>query len=667
MSLNVISANRLRDGAAVWLAAGGEWVERIEGAGLFADADLSRARALAGRAEAAQLVVAVEDSPARIEDGVVVAETTREHIKSRGPTVRGDLGKQAPPRPVPAAAPSLPDRPSPHAGTYRYDEVDRQFLKDRAERFRRQVARRLTGELSEDEFKTFRLMNGLYLQLHGYMLRVAIPYGLLSARQLRQLAYVARVYDKGYGHFTTRQNLQFNWPQLVDVPDILEVLADADLHAIQTSGNCIRNVTTDQYAGAARDEVVDPRVFAEIFRQWSTDHPEFTFLPRKFKIGITGSPNDRAAVRVHDIGVLAKRDATGAVGFEVYAGGGLGRIPLVATKVRDWVPVPDILRYFEAILRVYNQLGRRDNIHKARIKILVQDVKPDAFIAMIEDEFRAMPEAQYRLEPEVIQAIAARFPKAPFAELPAVSARLERARLEDAAFDHWVATNTHPHRQPGYVSAVLSLKPVGGIPGDCSADQMDAAADLAERYSFGEIRVAHEQNLVLPHVRQDELYELWTALRPLGLGTANIGLISDIIACPGLDYCSLATARSIPIAQKISERFADPERQRDIGELKINISGCINACGHHHVGHIGILGLNKAGQEYYQVTLGGAADEQAAIGTILGAGFSADQVVDAIERIVETYRVRRLDGERFIDTCRRIGVIPFKEAVYAAA
>ncbi|GGB49859.1 sulfite reductase [Tistrella bauzanensis] len=668
MSLSVISANRLTDGVAVWLNEAGDWVERVDGAAVFDDAALDAARRQAAEGEKRQIVVAVAEAPVRLDDQTRTPLTRREHIRTLGPSVRSDLGKQSgdrPEPPVPPVSAAPHPRRRANAGIYNYDIEDRDFLKDRAAVFRRQVERRIAGELTEEEFKIFRLMNGLYLQLHGYMLRVAVPYGVLSSDQMRQLAYVARVYDKGYGHFTTRQNIQFNWPKLVDTPDILEVLADADIHAIQTSGNCIRNVTTDQFAGAADDEVVDPRVYAEILRQWSTDHPEFTFLPRKFKIAITGSPNDRAAVRLHDIGVLARRNEAGEVGFEIHAGGGLGRTPIVATKVRDWLAVPDFLRYMEAILRVYNALGRRDNLYKARIKILVRETRPERFIAMVEEEFAAMDPDAYRLEPEVVEAIARRFVAPDFQSLPAVSDRFEAARAGDAGFAAWVRTNTHPHKQPGYVSAVLSLKPVGGIPGDATDAQMDLVADLADRYSFGEVRVAHEQNLVLPHVRLDDLYALWQSLAGSGLETANIGLVSDIIACPGMDYCALATARSIPVAQRIAERFADMDRQHDIGKVTLNISGCINACGHHHIGNIGILGLDRAGVEAYQITLGGAADDHAAVGTIIGPSVSYEDVVDAVETILNVYVARRDPGEAFVDTYRRLGIAPFKEALYA--
>jgi sulfite reductase (NADPH) hemoprotein beta-component len=554
----------------------------------------------------------------------------------------------------------------PHARTYRYDAVDRDFLQARIAEFRDQVRRRLSGELTEDEFKPLRLMNGLYLQLHAYMLRVAIPYGVIDARQMRQLAHIARRWDRGFGHFTTRQNIQFNWTKLEDAPDMLAALAEVDMHAIQTSGNCVRNVTTDEFAGAAADELVDPRVYAEILRQWSTLHPEFAYLPRKFKIAITGAPHDRVAAKVHDIGVIAKRDDAGRVGFEVWVGGGLGRTPIIGTKLFDFVPESDFLATVEAVLRVYNALGQRENIYKARIKILVRDLG-DEFRRLVEEELAAMPQGRYRLEPEVVRAIAAHFAPPPFATLDDEPAALRRARDADTTFATWLAQCTHPHRQPGYASVVVSLKPIGGIPGDASAEQMEAVAALAERFSFGEIRVSHVQNLVLPHVRQEDLPELFRALREHGLATPNIGLISDIIACPGMDYCALATARSIPVAQRISERFASLDAQLGIGTLHVNISGCINACGHHHVGHIGLLGVDKRGEEVYQITLGGSATNDATIGELIGPAFSYDTVVDAVETIVRTYVAQRHPGELFKDTYRRVGPAPFKEALYAAA
>jgi len=551
---------------------------------------------------------------------------------------------------------------------YRYDEFDHALVRERVAEFSDQVARRASGALTEDEFKPLRLMNGLYLQLHAYMLRCAVPYGILSSHQMRQFAHVARTYDRGYGHFTTRQNIQFNWIKLIDAPDVLASLAEADLHAIQTSGNCIRNVTTDEYAGAAADESVDPRVYAEILRQWSTLHPEFSFLPRKFKIAITGAAVDRAAIQMHDIGLAVKRNAEGQIGFEVWVGGGLGRVPVLAFKICDWLPEDDFLAYMEAVLRVYNALGGRENIHKARIKILVRDVGHERFTEMVEREFGFIPKQKYRIDPAVVDAIRAHFAPPPFDVLPHAEATLARQVAENAGFAAWVRQNTHPHKQPGYISAVISLKPIGGVPGDATAEQMDAVADLADRYSFDELRVSHIQNLVLPHVRQDELFDVWQALVPLDLATPNIGTISDIIACPGLDYCSLANARASPVAQDLSSRFADLERQYNIGQLFLNISGCINACGHHHVGHIGLLGVDKKGEEFYQITLGGSATNDAAIGEIIGAAVPYDKVVDSVETLIQTYlAVRRDADEKFIDTYRRVGMAPFKDALYAAA
>ncbi|HEY0838416.1 MAG TPA: nitrite/sulfite reductase [Azospirillum sp.] len=557
--------------------------------------------------------------------------------------------------------------PKRHAGVYRYDEVDRQFLNERVAEYRGQVARRLSGALSEDEFKPLRLMNGLYLQLHAYMLRIAIPYGALATHQLRGLARIGRRWDKGYGHFTTRQNLQFNWISLEDTPEIMAELAAIDMHAIQTSGNCIRNVTTDQFAGAAPDEVVDPRVYAEILRQWSTIHPEFTYLPRKFKIAITGSANDRAAIRVHDVGLLAKKNAAGEIGFAVYAGGGLGRTPYLGAKVRDWVGETDLIAYLEAILRVYNQFGRRDNMYKARIKILVHQGGLQRFIDNVEAEFARIRGPKYRLDPAIVETIERNFAPPPFEELLAHSEGFDRATREDAAFAVWVRNNVRDHRAPGYASVTISLKPIGGVTGDVTSDQMDLVADLADRYSFGEVRVSHEQNLILAHVRRDDLYDLWRALDAAGLGTPNAGLITDLITCPGLDYCSLANARSIPIGQEIQKRFADQARQHDIGDLKIKMSGCINACGHHHLGAIGILGVDKKGEEFYQITLGGNAELDGAIGDIVGAALPPDEAVDAVEAVVDLYLERRQPGERFLDTLERIGMGPFKEKLYGAA
>jgi sulfite reductase (NADPH) hemoprotein beta-component len=551
---------------------------------------------------------------------------------------------------------------------YRYDEFDAGFVADRVAQFRDQVGRRLAGDLAEEQFRPLRLMNGVYLQLHAYMLRIAVPYGTLSSRQLRKLAHIARRYDRGYGHFTTRQNIQFNWPALTDCPDILSELASVEMHAIQTSGNCIRNVTADHFAGAAADEIEDPRPYAEILRQWSSLHPEYSFLPRKFKIAVTGAAKDRAAIQVHDIGYQIVRNADGEVGFAVYVGGGQGRTPLVAHKIRDFLPKADLLSYTDAILRVYNLEGRRDNKFKARIKILVHEKGVEAIRAAVEADFAsrrgdvlALPEA----ESERIRAYFA-LPDLP--ERPARSAPTEARKLRDDDFARFVGFNVTPHKVPGHGIVSISLKPIGGIPGDATADQMEAVADLAESYSHDELRVTHEQNLVLPHVALDDLPLIYDRLAAHGLATANIGLVSDIISCPGLDYCSLATARSIPVAQRISERFGDPDRAKDIGELKIKISGCINACGHHHVGHIGILGLEKKGVESYQISLGGTADETCAVGEIAGPGFSSDEIVDAVERVVDTYlKVRTRKDEDFLTTYRRVGAAPFKEALYERA
>ena len=548
---------------------------------------------------------------------------------------------------------------------YRYDEFDQRLVDQRVEQFRGQVARRLSGELSEDEFKPLRLMNGLYLQLHAYMLRVAVPYGTLSSRQLHQLAHIARRYDRGFGHFTTRQNIQFNWPKLEDTPDILAELAKVEMHAIQTSGNCIRNTTADQYAGVAADEIEDPRVPAEIIRQWSTLHPEFSFLPRKFKVAVTGAEHDRAAIRVHDIGLVIRRDNNGNIGFEVVVGGGLGRTPVIGKTIREFLPKRYLLSYLEAILRIYNQLGRRDNKYKARIKILVNETGTEEFTALVEAEWRRIRDGAFDLPAEEVARIAAYFAPPDYESLSADPADYQAQLAADPAFADWVGTNVASHKVPGYAIVNISLKPIGGIPGDATADQMDAVADLAALYGAREIRVTHEQNLVLPYVRRQDLLLLWQELRRHGLATANLGLISDIIACPGLDYCALANTRSIPVAQAISERFADLKRQHDIGELRLKISGCINACGHHHVGNIGILGVDRRGQEYYQITLGGTPDENASIGTIIGPAFAGDRIVDAVETIVDTYLGERAQGESFIQTYRRVGKAPFKESLYA--
>ncbi|NIJ42465.1 sulfite reductase (NADPH) hemoprotein beta-component [Parvibaculum indicum] len=550
---------------------------------------------------------------------------------------------------------------------YRYDEFDHSLVKERVEQFRGQVARRLDGDITEDEFKPIRLMNGLYLQLHAYMLRVAVPYGTLSSKQLRKLADIARKYDRGYGHFTTRQNLQYNWPALKDVPAILDELASVEMHCIQTSGNCIRNVTSDQYAGAAKDEVEDPRIISEVIRQWSTFHPEFSFLPRKFKIAVSGTEADRAAIKVHDIGIQIVTNDKGEVGYQVYVGGGLGRTPMIGKKIGDFVPKADLLAYLEAVMRVYNMNGRRDNLYKSRIKILVHEIGAEEMQRQVEEEFAEIRKTgALNLPQDEIDRIKAYFADPAFEDLSDDAAELDAAIAADKGFAHWVKNNTAAHKKPGYAIVNISLKPIGGTPGDCSADQMDAVAALAEKYSFDELRVTHEQNLTLAHVRKADLKAVYDALKAADLATANVNLITDQIACPGLDYCNLANARSIPIAQEISNRFADIERQHDIGELKINTSGCINACGHHHVGHIGILGVDKKGVEYYQVTLGGSADENTAIGDILGPAFTEQEIPDAIEKIVKIYLDTRQDGERFIDTYRRVGIQPFKENVYEA-
>jgi len=550
---------------------------------------------------------------------------------------------------------------------YRYDEFDQAFVEQRVEQFTGQIERRLSGALSEEEFKPLRLMNGVYLQLHAYMLRVAIPYGTLSSEQMRRLGDIARRYDKGYGHFTTRQNIQFNWPRLEDMPAILGDLAEVQMHAVQTSGNCIRNVTADHFAGAAADEIEDPRITSEIVRQWSSLHPEFSFLPRKFKIAVSGSAEDRAAVRVHDIGLELRRNDAGDVGYRVIVGGGQGRTPMIGATTRDFLPKRHLLSYLEAIMRVYNLFGRRDNKYKARIKILVHDLGAERFAELVEAEWQHTRHSATDIPVEEAERIAAYFAPPDLEMLATVDAGFSDHRASDPAFAAWVRTNVAAHRAPGYAIVTISLKPEGGIPGDATAEQMDAVADLAEAFSLGEIRVSHEQNLVLAHVRQSDLYELWRVLDIHGLATPNAGLISDIIACPGLDFCALANARSIPIAQSISRRFADLRRQHEIGPLKVKISGCVNACGHHHVGHIGVLGVDKKGEEFYQITLGGSADQTAALGTIVGPAFPGERVADAVETIVDTYLGMRQPDETFLESYRRVGIEPFKEALYAAA
>ena len=542
---------------------------------------------------------------------------------------------------------------------YRYDQYDQAMVDTRVAEFRDQTRRRIEGHLTEDQFKPLRLMNGLYLQLHAYMLRVAIPYGTLSSAQMRMLGDIADKYDRGYGHFTTRQNIQYNWIKLDEAPDILADLASVEMHAIQTSGNCIRNISSDQYAGAAADEIVDPRPYAELLRQWSSFHPEFLALPRKFKIAVIASDTDRAAMRLHDIGIQIVRKAAGEIGAAFYAGGGMGRTPMIAPLVRDFVPLDQMVTYSEACLRVYNRYGRRDNKYKARIKILVHELGAAEYIRQVEAEFAHLLGQGIEPPAAELARIETFFADPPFE--PGAPDRLDRS---DPDFALWVDRNCHPHKQPGYIIATISLKPVGGIPGDASADQIRLMADLARDHSFDELRVTHAQNIVLPHVRKGDLYGLWQQLDAAGLSTPNLDQIGDIIACPGLDYCSLANARSIPLAQKISQRFADQARSDDIGELKLKISGCINACGHHHAGHIGILGVDKRGLENYQLSLGGCEGADTSLGKITGPGFDEDGIVDAVEKATNVYLAKRAEGERFLDTYRRIGMEPFKEAIY---
>ncbi|TRO11409.1 nitrite/sulfite reductase [Ectopseudomonas mendocina] len=549
---------------------------------------------------------------------------------------------------------------------YQYDDYDRALVRERVAQFRDQVQRRLADELSEEEFLPLRLQNGLYLQKHAYMLRVAIPYGTLSAKQMRALAHIAREYDRGYGHFTTRQNIQFNWVELERVPDILDWLAEHDMHAIQTSGNCVRNITTEAFAGVAADEYLDPRPLAEILRQWSTVNPEFLFLPRKFKIALCAAEQDRAAIQVHDIGLQLYRDEAGELRLRVLVGGGLGRTPIIAQTLREGLHWQDCLSYVEAILRVYNRHGRRDNKYKARIKILVKALGIEAFAAEVEREWQPIKDGPARLTEDEYQRVAASFHKPAYTAQDGLELDFGTQLTRDHAFARWVSRNVMAHQVAGYVSVVLSTKPgISAPPGDVTAEQMEALADWSERYSFGEIRVAHEQNLVLPDVRKADLYALWREAEAAGLGTANAGLLTDIIACPGGDFCALANAKSIPIAQAIQQRFDDLDYLHDLGELSLNISGCMNACGHHHIGNIGILGVDKNGSEWYQLTLGGSQGQQAALGKVIGPSFAAEQVPEVIESIVHTYVYHREEGEGFLDTFRRIGLDPFKERVYS--
>jgi sulfite reductase (NADPH) hemoprotein beta-component len=549
---------------------------------------------------------------------------------------------------------------------YVYDAFDRTLVTERVAEFRDQVARRLSGELTEEEFKPLRLMNGVYLQLHAYMLRTAIPYGTLSSEQLRMLAHVARKYDRGYGHFTTRQNIQYHWIKLAELPDAMADLASVGMHGMQTSGNCVRNITTDQWAGVAPDEIEDPRLWAELIRQHVTLHPEFSFMPRKFKIALGSSSHDRAALRTHDLALRLHRNDSGELGFEVMVGGGLGRTPFLAQTIKPFLAKRDVLSYVEAILRTYNQFGRRDNIYKARIKILVHELGPEAFAKEVDAEWQGIKDGALALDAAMIGEIAARFRYPVYERLDDSPPELGAAR-RDRGFDAWMSNSVANHKVLGYAIVTLSLKPEGGTPGDATAAQMDAIADLADRYSFGEIRVGHEQNLTLPHVAQRDLPALWRELDAIGVATPNVNFISDIISCPGLDYCSLANARSIPIAQEITRRFRNLDLQRDLGRLHVNISGCINACGHHHVGHIGILGVEKNGEEFYQITLGGKADENATLGVLIGPAVPYAQVADVVEDIAAAYlELRQRPEELFIDTVKRTGVEPFRERVYAA-
>jgi len=546
---------------------------------------------------------------------------------------------------------------------YLYDQYDHLIVRERIAQFRDQVARRLSGELEESEFLPLRLQNGLYMQRHAYMLRVAVPYGLMSSAQMRMFAHIARKYDRGYGHFTTRQNIQYNWIELEHTPDILADLASVEMHAIQTSGNCIRNITSDEYAGVAADEIVDPRPFAEILRQWSTFHPEFIALPRKFKVAINGALEDRAAIAVHDIGLSVVTNDAGEIGFRFMAGGGMGRTPILGSVIRDFLPWQHLLTYTEAVMRVYNQHGRRDNKYKARIKILLKALGVEEFIRQVEAEWVDLKDGPETLTREELDRVAAYFAPPSYAALPAIDPLADHA--DNKAFANWLNRNVKPHKVPGYAAVLLSLKKTGVPPGDATAEQMDFIADLADQYSFGEIRPTHEQNLVLADVRQDQLFALWQDAKSRGLATPNIGLLTDIICCPGGDFCSLANAKSLPIAAAIAERFDNLDFQHDIGDIELNISGCINACGHHHVGSIGVLGVDKDGSEWYQVSIGGAQGNSPAIGKIIGPSFSALQMPEVIDRLLQVYVRCRFEGERFVDTAQRLGIAPFKEHVYA--
>ena len=548
---------------------------------------------------------------------------------------------------------------------YRYDEIDQRIVAERVEQFRDQTRRFLAGQLAEDDFRPLRLQNGLYVQKHAPMLRVAIPYGMVSSAQLRTFALIAREYDRGYGHFSTRQNIQFNWPKLAQVPDILAELAKVEMHAVQTSGNCIRNITTDHFAGIAPDEIVNPLVWTEVLRQWSTFHPEFAFLPRKFKIAVSGAETDRAAIQVHDIGLQAVRSAQGEVGFKVIVGGGLGRTPIIGQVIREFLPWKHLITYLEAVIRVYNRYGRRDNLYKARIKILVKERTLPVFRDEVEAEWAQLVDGVGTLTKELVDDIASRFTQPAYRRLPREDSELKTFLDADRPFARWHGRNVHAHKVPGYAAVTLSLKRPGVPPGDVTADQLDAIAALADKYSFGELRVTHEQNLVLPDVEQRQLHALWREAKALGLATPNIGLITNIIACPGGDFCSLANAVSIPVALAIDERFQNLDYVHDIGELDLNISGCMNSCGHHHVGHIGILGVDKNGEEWYQISIGGRQGNNATLGKVIGPSFARAEVPDVVEKLIEYYLERRdSPEERFIDVVERLGIEPFKRHVY---
>jgi sulfite reductase (NADPH) hemoprotein beta-component len=548
---------------------------------------------------------------------------------------------------------------------YRYDEFDHQITAERVAQYRDQVRRRLSGELKEDEFRVLRLQNGVYMQVHAYMMRVAAPYGLLSAKQMRMFAHIARKYDRGYGHFTTRQNVQFNWLKLQDTADILAELATVEMHATQTSGSCIRSITSDEFAGVASDEAVDPRPFAEILRQWSTFHPEFAFLPRKFKLSITGATQDRAAIEVNDIGLQVMKNAQGEVGFRVLVGGGLGRTPVIGTQISTFVPWQHLLTYVESIVRVYNEFGRRDNLYKARIKILVKAIGIDEFRRQVEAEWQLNKDGPSTLTQAELDRVTAGFTAPAYAPLLEGDAGVTALQRDNKAFANWLKRNVKSHKASGYAAVVLSLKRAGMAPGDVTAEQMDAAADMAERYSFGELRITHMQNLVLADVKQSELIALWEEAKAQGFATPNIGLLTDIICCPGGDFCTLANARSITLAKAVEERFDNIDYLQDIGEIDLNLSGCVNACAHHHVGHIGILGVDKQGEEWYQVSLGGSKGSPASVGKIIGRSFSFAQIPSVIERLLQVYVRERFEDERFIDTVRRTGIEPFVEYVYA--